>query len=146
MFLVCIAKKHHNHINFIYMNMQLDRNIGLELDLLSCRRHYLHRFDQGDFSRPQFSPLVPNIHVQFFCTVTLFTEPSTCARNQPHVCCIRGSNQGIHSTGRAIPYLQPINKLTSQCEFKTLWTELTTNNTGLSFDMSTGCIDKRKHM
>ncbi len=43
-----------------------------------------------------------------------------------------------HSTGRTILYLQPINKLTSQCEIRTLWTELTTNNWDLSFDMSTG--------
>ncbi len=51
-----------------------------------------------------------------------------------------------HSTGRTILYLQPINKLTSQCEIRTLWTELTTNNRGLSFDMSTWCIDRRKHL
>ncbi len=43
----------------------------------------------------------------------------------------------IHFTGRTIRYLQPINKLTFQCacEIRTLWTELTTNNTGLLFDM-----------
>ncbi len=41
-------------------------------------------------------------------------------------------------------YLQPISKLTSQCEIRTLWTKVTTNNWGLSFDMSTGCIDRSK--
>ena len=43
------------------------------------------------------------------------------------------ASQGIikHSTGRGILYLQPIKKLTSQREIRTLWTELTTNNTGL---------------
>ncbi len=46
----------------------------------------------------------------------------------------------VHSTSRTILYLQPINKLTSQCEIRTLWTELTTNNLGLLFDMSTGYI------
>ncbi len=50
-----------------------------------------------------------------------------------------------HFTCRTIPYLQPITKLTSQCEIRTLWTELTTNNTGLSFDMSTECIDRSMH-
>ncbi len=49
-----------------------------------------------------------------------------------------------HSTGRTILYLQPIDKLTSQCEIRTLWTELTTNYWGLSFDMSTGYIDRSK--
>ena len=52
---------------------------------------------------------------------------------------------GFHSTGRSILYLQRISKLTSQCEIRTLWPELTTNNRVLSFDMSTGCIDRRKH-
>ncbi len=50
----------------------------------------------------------------------------------------------VHSTGRAILYLQPINKLTSQCEIRTLWPGPTTNNRVLSFDMSAGCIDRRK--
>ncbi len=50
-----------------------------------------------------------------------------------------------HSTGRTILYLQPIKKLTSQCEIRKLWPELTTNNRSLSFDMSTWCINRRKH-
>ena len=50
-----------------------------------------------------------------------------------------------HCTWSLLLYLQPINKLTSQCEIRTLWTELTTNDRGLSFDMSTRCIDKSMH-
>ncbi len=51
-----------------------------------------------------------------------------------------------HCTWSLLLYLQPINKLTSQCEIRTLWTELATNNRGLSFDMSTRCIDRSMHM
>ncbi len=48
-------------------------------------------------------------------------------------------NYGLcfHSTGMSILYLQPISKLTSQCEIRTLWPELTTNNRVLSFDKDT---------
>ncbi len=48
----------------------------------------------------------------------------------------------MHFTWSLLLYIQPINKLTSQCEIRALWIELTTNNTGLSFDMSTGCMDR----
>ncbi len=39
-----------------------------------------------------------------------------------------------HSTGRFILYLQPISKLTSQCEIRTLWPKLTTNNRVLTYN------------
>ncbi len=63
-----------------------------------------------------------------FCSDTMTSAPA-----QLHVP-LKSPLTVILSTGRTILYLQLMNKLTSQCEIRTLWTKLTTTNWSSEID------------